>query len=228
MNESAMLTEQTCRVFIVDDHAVARTGLRLLAEALPGVTVVGEASTGIEAVEACRTLRPDVVLMDLEMPEMDGIEATRRLKREVGDTAVLVLTVHDDDASILDAIRAGVSGFLPKSAGLDEIQAAFEALRSGGAYLSAAIGGRALDYLSKKAGEAERTAEAWELITGREREILGLLGRGLSARRIATRLGISERTVNTHVSHVYRRLGVNNRVDAVREGMRLGLIESPS
>lgn len=215
------------KVLIVDDHAVTRHGLKLMAENLDDVEVVGEAETGAEALRAAREFQPNVVLMDLDMPEMGGIEAIGHLKKDMPDVDVLVLTVHEDEEAVFDAISAGASGYLAKSASVDEIRGALRALRSGGAYITPTMAGKALRFVSRKADEVKRTAEAVDMTTPREREILDLLGRGFSARRIASRLGISERTVNTHVGHIYRRLGVNNRVDAVREGMRLGLVESP-
>lgn len=221
------MSEAPWRVVVADDHAVARHGIRLLVESLHGVEVVGEAATGAEAVELARDLEPDLVLMDLDMPEMGGVEAIAQLKEHMPALPVLVLTVHEDGEAVYEAIRVGAAGYLSKAASIDVIREAFTALRSGGAYLTPTIAASALSHLSAKAEEARLAAVADELTTPREREILALLGRGLSARRIASRLGISERTVNTHVGHIYRRLGVNNRVDAVREGMRLGLVESP-
>jgi DNA-binding NarL/FixJ family response regulator len=221
------MTQQTWRVLIADDHAVTRQGIVLLSQGLRDVEVAGEASTGREAIELCRVVRPNLVLMDLDMPEMGGVDAIRVLKDEWPDLAILVLTVHEDGEAVFEAIRAGASGYLAKSCTIDDIRRAFDAVRAGGAYLTSSIAGTALDYLSRKADEVHDATSAIETTTPREREVLALLGRGLSARRIASRLGISERTVNTHIGHIYRRFGVNNRVDAVREGMRLGLVESP-
>lgn len=221
------MIEPRCRILICDDHAVTRHGLRLMAETIDGVEVVGEAETGGEALEKASTLRPDLVMMDLDMPEMGGLEAIRKLKAEMPEVDVLVLTVHEEEQPIFDAIASGAAGYLAKSSGVDEIRGALVAVRAGGGYITPAMAGRALRYVSKKADDVNRAASAVDMTTPREREILALLGKGLSARRIATRLSISERTVNTHVGHIYRRLGVNNRVDAVREGMRLGLVESP-
>ena len=212
---------------IVDDHEVVRRGVRLMAESVPGITVVGEATNGAEAVELCMRLRPDAVLMDIDMPEMTGVQATRRLRDDLPGTRVLMLTVHEDDDTVFEAVRAGASGYLTKSASLDELTVALVAVRQGGAYMTPLAARRALQCLARKADAAEQAAKAADMTTAREREILELLARGLSAREVARELGISERTVNTHVGHIYRRLGVTNRVEAVRAGMRLGLVDAP-
>lgn len=217
----------TWRVLIVDDHPVTRHGLHLMAANIDGVEVVGEAETGAHALEVAAERRPNLILMDLDMPEMGGLDAIRRIKADMPDVDILVLTVHEDEESIFEAISSGASGYLAKSSTVDEIRSALHALNAGGAYITPSMAGKALRYVSRKAEEVKQASMAVEMTTPREREILELLGRGLSARRIASRLGISERTVNTHVGHIYRRLGVNNRVDAIREGMRLGLVEAP-
>lgn len=221
------MTGPSLRVLIADDHGVVREGIRLLIAGVDGVEIVGEARDGAEAIELCRELEPDAVLMDVDMPEMDGVAAARRLRDELPAVRVLVLTVHEDEETIFDAVRAGASGYVTKSAGSAELAEALGALAQGGAYMTPLAARKALRYLAQQAEVAERAARAADVTTEREREILGLLAHGLSAREVAARLGISERTVNTHVGHIYRRLGVRNRVDAVREGIRLGLVEAP-
>lgn len=219
--------EGTLRLLIADDHAITRHGIRLMADSLPGVEVVGEAMNGTEAIRLALDLRPDIVLMDVSMPETDGIEAIRRLRVEMPDLVILVLTVHEDSDTVYEAIRAGASGFLPKSASLVEIRAALLEGGPEGVYVAPAIAGRLVrsmaDRMNGRAGSSATPAR----ITSREREVLAHLGHGLSARSIGMRLGISERTVNTHVGNIYRKLDVDNRVDALREGMRIGLIELP-
>lgn len=221
------MTRRPLRVVIVDDHEIVRQGVRLMAESVDGVEVVGEASTGTEALELCRKLHPDVTLMDIDMPEMDGVEAARHLRSDVPDTDVLMLTVHEDGETIFDAVSAGAAGYLMKSSGLEEVGSALRAIQQGGAYMTPLAARRALKYLARQAEEVQQAARATDVTTEREREILVLLAKGYSAKEVADELGISERTVNTHVGHIYRRLGVRNRVDAVRVGMRLGLVESP-
>lgn len=216
------------RIVIADDHAVTRSGIRMMAECVEGVEVVGEASNGVEAVGLCRELHPDAVLMDVEMPEMSGIEATKAIRDELPDTAVLILTVHEDGDAVFEAVQAGASGYLAKSSSLTQVQEAMDTLREGGTYMTPSVAGLAIHSLTRKVDDARKAAQAQELTTPREREILEHLTQGLSARSIARKLDISERTVNTHIGHIYRKLGVNNRVDAVLEGLRLGLVEQPS
>lgn len=210
-------------VVIADDHAVTRSGLRLMIELVDGVRLVGEASTGVEAVRLCNDLSPDVVLMDLQMPEMSGLDAIRHIRREHPDVLVLVLTVNDDENSILEAVRAGAAGYLSKQSGLAEIAQGLKSVMDGGSYLSPSIVGTAIRGLSGMAHHDEASK-----LTEREQEVLELVVDGLTSRVIAERLQISERTVNTHINHCYKKLDVNNRVDAVLAAMRLGLVDTPS
>lgn len=221
-------TRTTWRVIIVDDHAVTRSGIRMMAECIDGVAVVGEASNGLEALALTRELQPHAVLMDVDMPEMNGIEALKAIREELPDTAVLILSVHEDGDAVFDAVQAGASGYLAKSSSLTQVQEAMDTLREGGTYMTPSVAGLAIHSLTRKVDDARRAAQARTVTTPREREILEHLTQGLSARSIARRLDISERTVNTHIGHIYRKLGVNNRVDAVLEGIRLGLVEQPS
>ena len=213
------------RVLIADDHAITRQGIRLIAESIDGIEVVGEAETGREVLDLQSDLRPDVVLMDLDMPEMGGVEAIKQLKIDSPKTRVLVLTVDDTKEAIYEAIQAGASGYLSKSSKLDDLRIAFSGLDTDGVYVTPGIARKLIDTVSRKdLGPNTSIASA---MTPREREILSLLGDGLSAHRIATTLGIREGTVNTHIGNIYRKLSVNNRVDAVREGMRRHIVELP-
>lgn len=221
------MTDGGLRLLLADDHEVVREGVRLVVEAIPGVEVVGEASTGFEAIDLARSREPDAVLMDVDMPEMDGLVAATRLRQERPGTQVLMLTVHEDEETIFEAVRAGASGYVAKSSGSAELGRALRALVQGGAFMTPLAARKALRFLAREADAAQEAQRAADVTTGREREILELLAHGLSAREVGERLGISERTVNTHVGHIYRRLGVRNRVDAVREGIRLGLVETP-
>jgi DNA-binding NarL/FixJ family response regulator len=195
-----------------------------MAEAVGDVEVVGEASSGAEALAMSRTLEPDVVLMDLDMPRMDGVEATRLINEERPDAAVLVLTVHDDENAMIDAIKAGAAGFVPKSSGVEDIRRAIDALKQGGTYLPSST---AIKLLAVMRHEREHVPHpiSKATLTPREVEVLSLLADGLSARAIARRLAISERTVNSHATSIYRKIGVTNRVGAVREAVRAGLID---
>lgn len=214
-------------VVIADDHAVTRSGVKLMLDMLDDVEVVGEASTGAELVEICRRVEPDAVLTDLDMPEMGGVEATEAIRRDFPDLPVLVLTVHEDGDRVLEAMRAGASGYLSKTASADDVHRALNALRAGDTYLTPEVAGVAIRALTERITTHAHTDPSSGSATPREREVLGLVAGGLSARSIARRLGISERTVNTHIGHVYRKLGVNNRVDAVLAGMRAGLVDGP-
>lgn len=221
------MSDKVLRLLLVDDHEVVREGVRLVVETMPGVEVVGEASTGLEAIALARSTAPDAVLMDVDMPEMDGLTAAVHLQEERPGIQVLMFTVHEDEETIFDAVRAGASGYLTKSAGSSELDRALRALVQGAAYMTPLAARKALRFLARQVGATEEAQRAADVTTSRGREILELLARGLSAREVGERLGISERTVNTHVGHIYRRLGVRNRVDAVREGIRLGLVETP-
>jgi DNA-binding NarL/FixJ family response regulator len=219
---------EATRLLLVDDHAITRSGIRVMAESLDGVEVAAECSTGSDALRACAEIHPNVVLMDLQMPQMGGIEATRRIRQEHPEIQVLVLTVQEDEDAVFEAIQAGAAGYLSKACTLDDLREAIEAVRVGGSYMTPSVAGMAIRSLSQRAEKVKEAARVAEVMTDREREVLAELSRGLSARAISDVLGISERTVNTHIGHLYRKLGVNNRVDAVLEGLRLGLVEAAS
>lgn len=217
------MTELT-RLVIADDHAIVREGLRLMVDAIGAFEVVGEASSGTEAVAMAIDLRPDVVLMDIDMPEMDGIDATRRIAEVAPDIRILVLTVHEEDDPIFDAVQAGAAGYVSKSATMYQIAAAIGALGAGGGYVEVSAAESMLRVLTRRAASVLESAAACQNTTGREREILALLADGIVVREIAATLKISERTVNCHLRHIYRRLGVHSRVGAVREAARHGLV----
>ncbi|HVL80826.1 MAG TPA: response regulator transcription factor [Actinomycetota bacterium] len=212
------------RVMIVDDHEIVREGMRLMVGQVPWAVIVGEAATGAEAVAAAPELDPDVILMDVEMPGMSGIDAIRRLRDEMPEVRALVLTVHDGEEVIYDAVDAGAAGYLPKSSSADQIREALEALHAGGSYLPPDAAAKAMRTIVRRARSIVDASRGAASATPREREIIDLLCRGWSARRIAGRLGISERTVHTHIRRIYRRLKVKNRAEAVRESIRLGLV----
>lgn len=218
------------RVVLADDHPVTRAGIRAMLEMIDDVMVVGDAATGEEAVEVVRERDASIVLMDINMTGMSGIEATRAIKQQRPATSVIILSVHDDEPAIIEALRAGASAYLTKSSSLREIREALDSVRVDGVYLAPAVTGQVLRSAVRMVSGANggARAEPGGDLTERERQVLLLLGEGLTARAIAHRLEISERTVNTHVGNLYRRMGVNNRVDAVRAGMRAGLIETPT
>ena len=204
------------RVLIVDDHAVVREGLRSFLELQDGLTVVGEAGDGAEAVAAVERLRPDVVLMDLVMPNVDGVEAMRRLRERTPRTRVIVLTSFLDDERLLPAIRAGAAGYLLKNAEPQELARAIRAAHEGAALVDPAVAARLFDALAS--GHRD---DGYEQLTGREREVLELIGRGYSNKRIARELGTAEKTVKNHVSRVLAKLGVADRTQAALYASRL-------
>jgi DNA-binding NarL/FixJ family response regulator len=209
------------RVVIADDQPMMRAGFKAVLEATGDIDVVAEAGTGEEAVRAARAHQPDVVLMDIRMPEMDGIEATRQLPRQ----RVLILTTFGLDEYIIDALRAGASGFLLKDAPTAEVVAAVRAVAGGDAVLSAAVTRQLLDQVGRRLPAAvSRVPEDLAALTEREREVLRLLAAGLSNAEVAEALVVSEATVKTHVSHLLSKLGLRDRVQAVIYAYETGLI----
>jgi DNA-binding NarL/FixJ family response regulator len=206
------------RVLVVDDHGVVREGLRTFLLLQEGIEVVGEAADGREAVEAARTLDPDVVLMDLVMPVLDGVEAMRRIHERRPGTRVVVLTSFTDDDKLLAAVRAGAAGYLLKTAAPQEVVRAIRAAAAGDAVLDPSAAGRLLQALS---GPREP-----QPLTPREREVLALISRGLTNKRIAGELGVSEKTVKTHVGRILAKLGVTDRTQAALYAVREGLAGS--
>jgi DNA-binding NarL/FixJ family response regulator len=213
------------RVVIADDQALVRAGFRKILEADPEIEVVAEAADGVEAVDASRRLGPDVVLMDIRMPNMDGLEATRRLLDGAGPTAhVLILTTFGLNEYVYEALRAGASGFLLKDAPPEELLAAVHVIARGDALLDPAITRAVIEEFARRPARTDLAAKLDEL-TPREREVLGLLARGLSNGEIAERFVVSEGTVKTHVASVLRKLGVRDRVQAVIYAYESGLLE---
>jgi DNA-binding NarL/FixJ family response regulator len=209
------------RVVIADDQPLMRAGFRAVLEATGSIEVVAEAGTGAEAVTVARAHQPDVVLMDIRMPDMDGIEATRRLPRQ----RVLILTTFGLDEYIIDALRAGASGFLLKDAPPDEVVAAVRAVAAGDAVLAPAVTRRLLDQVGRRLPGPVPRGEAGDAgLTGRERQVLAALAAGLSNAEIAEALVLSETTVKTHVSSVLGKLGLRDRVQAVIYAYESGLI----
>ncbi|HEX4526293.1 MAG TPA: response regulator transcription factor [Gaiellaceae bacterium] len=212
-------------VLIADDQALVRVGLRKILESEPELTVVGEAPDGEEAVEASRRLRPDVVLMDIRMPVLDGIEATRRIVRDRPETRVLVLTTFGLDSYVYDSLRAGASGFMLKDAPPEEIAAAVRIVANGEALLAPAVTRAVIEEFARHPPAPEPTHPlALDELTTREREVLDLLTRGLSNPEICERLVISEATAKTHVAHILQKLGLRDRVQAVIYAYESGMI----
>jgi len=218
-------------VVIVDDQALVRTGFRMILEAEEDIDVVGEAADGREAIAEARRLRPDVVLMDVRMPELDGIEATRRLLAEV-DTKVVMLTTFDMDEYVYEALRAGASGFLLKDVPPEQLVVGIRAVASGDALLAPSVTRRVIEEFVSRPPDSVRTPpRELDELTEREREVLHLLARGLSNAEIAKELYVSETTVKTHVARVLMKLGLRDRVQAVVLAYEAGVVrpgESPS
>jgi DNA-binding NarL/FixJ family response regulator len=216
--------EAPLRVLLVDDHAMVRSGFAMVLSVEDDVEVVGEAADGLQALEAARATRPDVVLMDVQMPRMDGIEATRHLVAEdLGH--VVIVTTFDRDDYLFDALRAGASGFLLKNAGPEQLLDAVRAAGRGHALLAPEVTRRVIGRMAGELAPAARP-EPVELarLTAREREVLVLLGRGLSNGEIAAELVLGEATVKTHVSNVLAKLQLRDRVQAVVWAYEAGLI----
>ena len=201
------------RVAVVDDHPLFREGLVSLLEALDDTTVVGQAGDGEQALQVVAETSPDVVLMDLHMPLLNGVEATRQITAEHPGVAVLVLTMLDDDESLFAALQAGARGYLLKESSREDIRRALEGVASGQAVLDPQVAARVLGSVSPAAGAADPSA--FPQLTDREREILDLLARGLTNPAIAERLYLSEKTVRNHVSNVFAKIHVTDRAGAV-------------
>jgi DNA-binding NarL/FixJ family response regulator len=203
------------RVLIADDDDLMRAGLAELLSGEPDIEVVGEAATGLQAVERARRLRPDVVLMDVRMPDLDGIEATGELTRVAPDTKVLMLTTFEQDDYVFGALRAGASGFLLKRTRPEELIAAVQTVAAGDSLLSPSVTRRVIDRMAQQPlPELAAQGKLDELIP-REREVLGLVARGLSNREIATELFVEESTVRTHVKRIQMKLHLRDRVQIV-------------
>lgn len=209
----------TLRIVVADDHAVVREGLRALLSAVEGYELVGTAATGAEAVRSAVTLQPDVEVMDIQMPDMSGIEATREIRRVAPSVRVLMLTMFDDDESVFAAMRAGALGYVLKGAAPESMIRAIAVVASGEAIFGAGVAGRALRYFN--APRADRTA--FPELTPREREVLTLIASGLSNAAIASRLGLATNTVGNHISNIFAKLQVASRAEAIVRARSAGL-----
>jgi DNA-binding NarL/FixJ family response regulator len=210
------------RVLIADDQELVRTGFRVILSAEPDLDVVGEAKDGRDAVEAVRALAPDVALMDIRMPNLDGIEATRRVAA-LGATRVLILTTFDLDEYVYEALRAGASGFLLKDAGADELLHAVRVVAAGEALLSPSITRRLIEDYARRPPPSEQPAALADL-TARELEVLRLMARGLSNAAVARELVVSDATVKTHVARIFAKLDLHDRAQAVVLAYESGLV----
>jgi DNA-binding NarL/FixJ family response regulator len=211
------------RVLICDDQALVRGGFRAILESRPDLEVVGEAENGVEAVALADRRRPDVILMDIRMPIVDGVEATRQLVAKASPARILILTTFDLDEYVHAAIRAGASGFLLKDVKPADLVHAIHVVAAGDALLAPSVTRRLLERFATTLPVGDQTAQALAELTTRETEVLGLLAGGLSNAEIATKLVVSEATVKTHISSMLRKLGLRDRVQAVILAYETGL-----
>jgi two-component system response regulator NreC len=215
------------RVLLADDHTIVRQGVRMCLEAMGDISVVAEAGDGQEAVQLAGQLRPDVAVVDLTMPRLNGVEAIRQIRRDVPDTEVVVLSVHDSEAYVVQALRAGAAGYVLKRNAATELAAAIRAAHDGQAYLHPSIARRVIDdYLSRIHASEDAVAEPHERLTPREREVLQLAAEGHSTRAIAGLLCLSTKTVEHHRASVMTKLGLHGQTELVKYAIRAGLVES--
>jgi len=209
------------RVLIADDQTLFRDGLARLLQEYPRIDVVGQAADGAEAVRLAAELQPDVLLMDLKMPSLDGIEATQRIVKELPNIRILILTTFETDGYVLQALQAGASGYLLKDSQTDAIVSSIHAVMSGERVIASAVANRVLDMLTG----VSSGKEFYDGLTRRELEILRLIATGMANKQIAYRLNISEKTARNHVSNMYEKLQINDRAQAALYAVRKGLIE---
>lgn len=211
------------RILLADDHTILRAGLKMMLNAQPDMEVVGEAQDGRQAIEEAQKLQPDLVLMDITMPDLNGIEATRQIKRLVSDTKILMLTMHEHDEYVFQALQAGASGYMLKEAADTELITAIHVITSGQFYLSPTAQSVVVgDYLQKVRTGEER--DSYSSLTEREREILKLVAEGFTNNQIAERLVISPKTVDTHRTHIMDKLNMHSRAELIKYAMRRGLL----
>jgi DNA-binding NarL/FixJ family response regulator len=215
------------RLILADDHAVVRAGTRQLLERQPDFDIVGEASDGEEAVRLAHELQPDVVVMDVRMPRVSGVEATRRIKAECPDVRVLVLTAHDDDEYVFALLQAGANGYILKTAEFEELVRAIHTVAAGQSALAPEVTGKVVAQFTSGKSLPDMLANAedqYDGLTERELGILKLVGNGLSNKQIGKQLFISDRTVQAHLSNIFSKLGVSSRTEAVMHAVRKGWI----
>jgi two-component system response regulator NreC len=228
-------TVEAIKLMLVDDHDVVRTGLRSFLETQPGLKVIGEANNGIEALEQAKKTQPDIVLMDITMPDMDGMETTRQLKHLYPECQVLVLTVHSDKHYFMQMLAAGASGYLTKQAAADELIAAIRAVAAGHVYLQPALARWLLDDYQRLANhlpapspeeenEEDKDTVGLEILSERERQVLELVGEGLNNQTIGEKLELSPKTIARHRERIMKKLNMHSRTELVKFAIRTGLI----
>jgi DNA-binding NarL/FixJ family response regulator len=218
------MAETTIRVVVADDHEIVRAGFSMLLRNQPDITVVGTAANGVEAVDVCRRERPDVALVDVRMPMLDGIEATRQITADPSDTRVIILTTFDLDEYVYDALAAGASGFLLKDVAAEDLLSAVRVVAAGEAMLAPSVTRRLIAEVARLRPPPAQRPGPVERLTAREMEILSMLAGGLSNAEIAARLTISDETVKTHVSRILVKLGLRDRTQAVVFAYESGIV----
>lgn len=213
---------EAIRILLADDHHVLRQGMAQVLDAQEDMVVVAQAGNGLEAVEAAKKLRPDIALLDINMPEMDGVQAAQHIGNESPDTGIIILTMYRRDEYVFEAIKAGASGYLLKEVELDELLAAIRAVARGEAVIDPAIAGRVLAEFRRPRQKGDSSKVD---LAERDVEILGLLARGLTNQEIADQLSISDKTVRNRLSLVFRQLHLENRTQAALYALREGLVE---
>jgi DNA-binding NarL/FixJ family response regulator len=211
------------RIVLADDHQIVRQGLRALLSAEADFSVVGEASTGIEAVQLVERLRPDILVSDMMMPELNGMEVTRQCVKRSPDTRVIILSMHSNEAYVLKALQNGASGYVLKDSSVDELVQAVRDILTGERYLSPPISERMIDTYVQKTKDTTLD-DPYETLTNREREIFHLVAEGYSSTEIANRLSISSRTVETHRANIMRKLNLRNQAEIIRYALTHGIL----
>jgi two-component system response regulator NreC len=226
-SKTSSLNSAKIRVVLADDHTILRQGIRMLLETQPDMQVVGEATNGREAIEAVRSLHPDIVLMDISMPELSGLEATRIIKKELPQTQIVILTMHETEEYIAQILQAGATGYVLKQAADRDLIEAVRIARSGDTYLYPKIANRLVsDYLKRlEAGAPDEHDAAYESLTQREREILKLIAEGHTNKAIAEILTVSIKTVENHRYSLMNKLNAHDRSELVKYAIRIGLIQ---
>lgn len=214
--------DRPVRLLLVDDHPIVRAGLRMLFQSEPTLTIVGEVDSGEAAVAAVERLKPDVVIMDVAMPGMNGIEATRQIKAANPDTAVLALTMHEDEQYFFEMLNAGASGYIPKRAAPDDLVAAIKVVAEGNVFLYSTLARFLIKDMADRSTTTSNVSD--DLLTPREREVLTYIAEGLTNREIAETLIISIKTVERHRENIMAKLDMHNRVELVKYAMKKGLI----
>lgn len=209
------------RILLADDHNLTRAGLRLLLEQIEGVEVLGEADNGRDAVALAKQLTPQLIIMDISMPEMNGIEALTRISKDVPFARVIILSTHSDETHVLDALRAGAAGYLLKSAATQDLQAAVEAVTKGGTFLSPQVAGVVI---ARSTGRAPSAPGMLDHLTGRQREILQLIAEGKSTKEMAFLLNVSVKTIETHRAQLMDRLNIHDIAGLVKYAIKAGLV----